>query len=605
MGGGENYEPVEGYRMLLEPPSDEHEEYFKALNSPLSNIASSTGAGSTVFTSASMPQDFISCQDPALDEGVDTNSNGSPHKRRGAHTGVEEEDCRHSGDANDNGWKSEMVDLVLPAANEDAVDSFVTPMEIDSSSFDQTVGKNPDLINDNSVNMFSTTPRTRLFNLMHIRSDKQDLSFVEKVMLHQADIFDLCNQIVPGSARLLQHENQQFDQQSINFDLLKRFSVHPVGFYGNKTAMMEIFGGCGIVDDVTLKLMREDKLLPGLYGALGEKILHILYWHQGESLSEASRKDISCNFIRYLVELCPIVHICLDATGLEASLLSSKSFKKKVRTQRLKLFVEKSSENDLKVHPGFEIHLPNCGNDLKPTEKGYSNELSGGFQGFQLAEGYHAAAILVASALPPKKSTKMEEVHRKRHQIPSLLKEWESQFNLDPSRLTDDQFALFLQDAEAPGYKQLCDLIVFSDNATKVQANKTFKLDSLVSEAEQVVLGIFEEALSAYLKLDFPWEESLLSDSSTFENAQAGLHEEVSLLSYSISRSMLVLVITLFHKSLTFLSLVMFCVPDIADFKYRCPDSKGIQCSNLNFNSSNKKRQTCSVMHSILRPTFV
>ncbi|KAG0585018.1 hypothetical protein KC19_3G251200, partial [Ceratodon purpureus] len=104
-------------------------------------------------------------------------------------------------------------------------------------------------------------------------------------------------------------------------------------------------------------------------------------------------------------------------------------------------------------------------------------------------------------------------------------KGWESQFNLDPSRLTDNQFALFPEAAEAPGYKDLCDLIESSKNKTKVQANKTYKLDSLVSEAEQVVLGIFEEALSAYLKLDFPWEESLLSDSSAFENAQAGLHE--------------------------------------------------------------------------------
>lgn len=46
-----------------------------------------------------------------------------------------------------------------------------------------------------------------LYNLMHITSDKQDLSFVEKVMLPQAKIFDLCNQLVSNFARLLGHEN--------------------------------------------------------------------------------------------------------------------------------------------------------------------------------------------------------------------------------------------------------------------------------------------------------------------------------------------------------------------------------------------------------------
>jgi hypothetical protein len=56
--------------------------------------------------------------------------------------------------------------------------------------------------------------KTRLYNLMRITSDKQDLIYVDKVMLPREEIFDLCNKLVPNSVRTGSARDRQ---QQINF----------------------------------------------------------------------------------------------------------------------------------------------------------------------------------------------------------------------------------------------------------------------------------------------------------------------------------------------------------------------------------------------------
>lgn len=376
-------------------------------------------------------------------------------------------------------------------------------------------------------NMSTKTDTRRLYILMQIKSDKQDLSFVEKVMLPQADIFDLCNRIVPNSAKLLGHENQQF----LNFDLLNSLSVNPIGFYGNKSVMLEVFSKYGIVGEAPLTLMREEKLLPGLYGILYEGTLHIFYWHQGQSLSDASRKDISCNFIRYLVELCDVVHICLDAAGLESLLVASKSnSSKKVRTRRLKLFVEKASENDLKVLPGFKIDLLDQYKDLLPAATGNcsTREVPTDVKACQLAEGFHRAAVLVATFRPPKMSIQRDQNTVRFEDVPQLVKTWQSQYNLDISRLEDKELIRFLHAAECTGHKELCDLSESLKQKKENQAGKNaYHFDELVSSQEDLATAIFLKGAYAYLKQHFPWEEALLSDEVLLKSIQAGLNVRV------------------------------------------------------------------------------
>lgn len=85
---------------------------------------------------------------------------------------------------------------------------------------------------------------------------------------------------------------------------------------------------------------------------------------------------------------------------------SKSNFSEKVRTRRLKVSIEKASENHFMVKPGFELDLSEYLH-LMPTD---NNELSySGFKGFQLAEGFQRAAILVATVRPPTLSNQHDE----------------------------------------------------------------------------------------------------------------------------------------------------------------------------------------------------
>ncbi|CAK9229490.1 unnamed protein product [Sphagnum troendelagicum] len=140
---------------------------------------------------------------------------------------------------------------------------------------------------------------TRLYNLMRIISDKQDLSFVEKVVLPKEEIVSLCNRLIRNSARVAGHDRQDL----IDFESLNSSALRTVGFSGHKDVIVEIFSRIGILDRDAIGRMRDRTLQPGLHAAVHEHTLYLLYWHRGENLSNATRKDISCTFIRYLVEL--------------------------------------------------------------------------------------------------------------------------------------------------------------------------------------------------------------------------------------------------------------------------------------------------------------
>ena len=63
--------------------------------------------------------------------------------------------------------------------------------------------------------------------------------------------------------------------------------------------MMDVFRTKHIVDRDTLQLMAKGELQPGLYASLRDETMYVFYWHDQGHGHTASRKDISCNFIRY------------------------------------------------------------------------------------------------------------------------------------------------------------------------------------------------------------------------------------------------------------------------------------------------------------------
>ena len=160
----------------------------------------------------------------------------------------------------------------------------------------------------------------------------------------------------------------------------------------------------------------------------------------------------------------------------------------------------------------------------------------GGYGGFQLTEGYQAGAFLVATAIYPKKSMKTDEANLKREELASLVANWRAEFDLDASKLDDSQFTLFLEATGSSGYKELCDLKDDSKHLKESQADKTYNLNNLVSEQQQLALGKFEKALSAYLRSEFHWEENLLSDTGNLQGVELSPQTEGRTLSWISAR---------------------------------------------------------------------
>lgn len=357
---------------------------------------------------------------------------------------------------------------------------------------------------------------TRLYNLMRIISDKQDLSFVEKVVLPKEEIVSLCNRLVRNSARVAGHDRLDL----IDFQSLNSSALRTVGFYGHKDVIVEIFSRIGILDRDTIGRMRDRTLQPGLHAAVHEHTLYLLYWHQGENLSNATRKDISCTFIRYLVELCDIVHICLNSAGLGDMLpASGRNFPQKQRMQRLKISVVKASENDLKIRPGFQANLPRMPrvvtSPCTTTACEEPEQSSSQFASYRLTEGFHHAAILVATERPPTSRSRLYSETFKVQEFPGIVKQWEAENNLDLRLLEQKQFLLFLECSESEAFREYGILMENLGKRQTDQRNKQYGLDTLVAEQEERALEIARRGVSAFLTQYYPWEEALLSDCMT------------------------------------------------------------------------------------------
>ena len=394
------------------------------------------------------------------------------------------------------------------------------PMDIDSySSKVSSREHNGRFLGHQAVQQEAVVPAASnpLYSLMQIKLDKQDLSLVEKVTLLQSGIYNLCNRVVPTSVV----HNLGQDKHQINFSQLNNSSLRIVGFYGNKNVMMDIFRSNHTVDRSTLRLMEKGELPPGLYSSLQQKTLQLFYWHQGSStMSPASRKDISCNFIRYLAELCSSVHICLDSPELGKLFSGSEStLVNKKRTQRLKISVVKASENDLKFLPGWEKQLPLRRKDLgrpvnsSPAQSGLTADHVD-IMDVQFTEGNYRSALLVATTRPPKMGLKTESKIVKFHDVPELVRKWQTTYHLDAQDLDNDDFRLLLEYGKIEGCKGLCDLEESWKKKKAQQAEKFYKIDALVNKNESQVLEIFDRGVSAYLGLHFAWEEGLVSEGS-------------------------------------------------------------------------------------------
>ncbi|GLJ34388.1 hypothetical protein SUGI_0691360 [Cryptomeria japonica] len=238
-----------------------------------------------------------------------------------------------------------------------------------------------------------------LFRVMRIVPDKQDYSFVEKVQLPEHEILRLCNKFMPASASACLGNPPRI---RIDFDGLNQRPFSAVGMYGEKKMLIRILRMKGLLEESVVAQLEGGNFEAGLYIIVPLETTSpvvAFYWHEGEHFREASRKDVSCNFIRYLVELCDYVYICVEGSydfhTLATSMASSRS--KASRTRRVHVTSVKNSDNDVELLPGFNVRIDGWGFINSKTSSALSGNKDGMFNHNRIlvfCEGYQRCSFM-------------------------------------------------------------------------------------------------------------------------------------------------------------------------------------------------------------------
>ncbi|KAI5058757.1 hypothetical protein GOP47_0026927 [Adiantum capillus-veneris] len=359
----------------------------------------------------------------------------------------------------------------------------------------------------------SNTPNARpvAFQLMDIVSDKQDLSFVEKVQVLEAEILKLCNTLAPASSK-----GKDNVIVSMDFDALNLQEASVIGFYGDKTFLTKIFKEKNLAPSSLLISMQSNCLRSGLYACVdADSKLYLFYWDARDQFVEASRKDVSCNFVRYLMELCETVFVCVDGKAMgevamnEVTILSVQ----KQRTQRLQVSMRKESENDLKLRKGFNMGL---------DASLFHTHLMVG-----LPQGLHRCLVLGASLNKPKLVSRKDF----KTERPANLKAWlvsqANSFSIDCCQLPDKDFLLLLRvlDKHEELQKHSRAEEMWKNKQLEVE-KKLQHLDRIMKDKKTNLLSAFRSAMECMLLQKYPWEENLLanvdSGQTKFQEGTAG-----------------------------------------------------------------------------------
>ncbi|MCO5596634.1 hypothetical protein L7F22_050701 [Adiantum nelumboides] len=338
-------------------------------------------------------------------------------------------------------------------------------------------------------------PSSSTFQLMEIVSDKQDLSFVQKVQVSEAHIAKLCNLVVPCSAK----EDKDGRITHLDFNALNTQSAHVVGFYGEKAIIAKIFRKEGLAPLDFLNRMEANLLTSGLYASTNglNGILCLLYWDGRQQAEEASRKDVSCNFVRYLEEICETVYVCLEGKGMEEATIQrhigAGATERKRRTQRLQVATRKESENKMRLVQGFSLQLP-CGG-----------------QHFLMSQGLHRCVLLVGSLNPCKVVGRQESKTEKPEKLKEFLNKMFANFAVDCKKLPDDDFILLLKILNRQEELQCYNESQLSWKEKETSLQRQLQNVQLVMKNKRAeLMAIFSSALECFLVHNYAWEESLV-----------------------------------------------------------------------------------------------
>ncbi|TDL23181.1 hypothetical protein BD410DRAFT_839090 [Rickenella mellea] len=212
-----------------------------------------------------------------------------------------------------------------------------------------------------------------MFRILDLISERGSGGLVDKIIIAQDQFSHFINELYPGSYRSL---------TKIDFHLLDKGVVKPMGIYGSKAEIVRLMRSIGAIDEEIEKLLlacrdvsssvSKPDLRPGLYALLSPKRhgvdrnLYIIFWPEETTWNDDAISTVARNrvtFLRYLTQ----------TTDQVIALVSDEHCKKLVwadeqdsivspleedDSERLFTFeVSKTNEQeeDVKFYPGFII----------------------------------------------------------------------------------------------------------------------------------------------------------------------------------------------------------------------------------------------------------
>ncbi|KAI0089047.1 hypothetical protein BDY19DRAFT_993280 [Irpex rosettiformis] len=207
-----------------------------------------------------------------------------------------------------------------------------------------------------------------MYRILDLVSEQGSGGLVDKIIISQDSFGSFVNDLCPRAYQSMTH---------VNFDALDRLDIRPVGLYGSKSEIVRYLADLQLVDDDTARLLLESKdevthatqktLRSGLYliRSNASNLVYALYWPQDTTWNDDAITSVARNretFMRYLTKIADQIVVLISdehADGIVWDEGPSGNPKKSSKSGRLftyKVAKTHEQEENVTVHPGFEIH---------------------------------------------------------------------------------------------------------------------------------------------------------------------------------------------------------------------------------------------------------
>ncbi|KAK0239018.1 hypothetical protein EDD85DRAFT_769081 [Armillaria nabsnona] len=207
----------------------------------------------------------------------------------------------------------------------------------------------------------------RMYRLLDLISEPGSVGLVGKIIIAQDSLKSFANDKSPGAYVSL---------TKVDFNVLDRFSIKPVGVYGSKEEIIRFISTLTAVDpSLAQKLLRpQSSLGPSLRSGLyalnsstsNSEQLFVIYWPEDTTWNDDAISAVRKNritFMRYLTKVCDQL-LCMISSKQAASLVWKETSEDPFmdlddNTDRLFAFeVHKTSEQEenVTIRPGFKIN---------------------------------------------------------------------------------------------------------------------------------------------------------------------------------------------------------------------------------------------------------